>query len=97
MRNTKNLKLRTSVERPRELSPAAAGPGRRRRGQGSELPHEKRLIASLSRHDPENLSRTFGTLRPYGVLVEGARVRISLADDLRKLAKPSPLIDDPTF
>ncbi len=43
---------------------------------------------------PENLSRAFGTLRGYGVDVNGKEVVINQPDDLRRLAKPDPLIDD---
>lgn len=89
----KNQKLRTGVERlgnyllrlhaelgePLELT----------------LPIEKRMLASLLGMTPENLSRAFATLRPYGVQVDGSKVRLDKIDDLRILAKPTPLIDDP--
>ena len=45
---------------------------------------------------PENLSRAFATLKPYGVVVDGARVDLTKPEDLRTLAKPTSLIDDPT-
>lgn len=57
------------------------------------LPHEKRLLASLLGMTPENLSRAFNTLQHYGVVVEGANVRITKPRDLERLAKPDPLID----
>ena len=44
---------------------------------------------------PENLSRAFQTLKPYGVHVNGAEVRLTLLPDLRRLAKPDPLIEKP--
>ena len=44
---------------------------------------------------PENLSRAFNTLSPYGVVVNGAEIALTLMDDLKTLAKPTPLIDDP--
>ncbi len=46
---------------------------------------------------PENLSRAFAALRPYGVTVSTQNVTIAKPDDLRTLAKPTPLIDDPDF
>ena len=45
---------------------------------------------------PENLSRAIKALQPYGVEIDGARVRITDLADLEGLAKPSPLIDDYT-
>jgi CRP/FNR family transcriptional activator FtrB len=93
VRNAKNLKLRSSVERlanylVRQCEAA---------GEEFTLPHEKRLIASVLGMTPENLSRAFGALRAYGVQVDGARVRIAEVDAVRRLAKPTPLIDDPSF
>ena len=43
---------------------------------------------------PENLSRAFKGLQPYGVTVTGTRITIEDQHDLEKFAKPSPLIDD---
>jgi CRP/FNR family transcriptional activator FtrB len=43
---------------------------------------------------PENLSRAFKGLQPYGVSVSGNLITITDVDDLKSLAKPSPLIDD---
>jgi len=43
---------------------------------------------------PENLSRAFKGLQPYGVTVAGTRVTISKQTDLERFAKPNPLIDD---
>jgi CRP/FNR family transcriptional regulator, transcriptional activator FtrB len=91
VRHAKNVKLRSSVERLanyllREHEAA---------GGDFSLPHEKRLIASWLAMTPENLSRAFGSLRAYGVQVDGALVRITEIDALRRLAKPTPLIDDP--
>lgn len=62
-----------------------------------EIAIEKRLLASLLGMTPENLSRAFRTLRPYGVCVDGAVVTIVDRDDLARLAKPSRFIDDPTI
>ena len=44
---------------------------------------------------PENLSRAFNTLAAYGIAVDGPAIAISKPADLRRLAKPSLLIDDP--
>jgi CRP/FNR family transcriptional activator FtrB len=43
------------------------------------------------------LSRAFGTLKAYGVEVDGANVTLSNIKDLTTLAKPTALIDDPTI
>ena len=68
------------------------------REQGSKgcltLPYDKRTLASLLGMTPENLSRAFNTLRPYGVDVSGSDIRLGELDDLRQLAKPNALIDD---
>ena len=89
----KNQKLRTGVERLANyllrLHFEAGEP------IAFELPIEKRMLAALLGMTPENLSRAFATLRPYGVRIDGPRVRLDKVDDLRTLAKPTPLIDDP--
>jgi CRP/FNR family transcriptional activator FtrB len=43
---------------------------------------------------PENLSRAFNTLKPYGVEVDGTRIKLTDLQALETLAKPNPLIDD---
>ena len=92
VKNQKNLKLRTGVER------LAAGLLKLYRKQGSTgaltLPFDKRTLAALLGMTPENLSRAFATLRPYGVAVDGASVTLSDIPGLETLAKPTPLIDD---
>jgi len=89
----KNQKLRTGVERLAnyllQLHIEAGEPDL------LTLPIEKRLLASLLGMTPENLSRAFATLRPYGVRVDGAQIHLHKIDDLGVLAKPTPLIDDP--
>jgi CRP/FNR family transcriptional activator FtrB len=92
---TKNLKLRSSLERlanhlltAREL---ASG------GTSFDLGLEKRRLASSLGMTPENLSRAFRQLKPYGVSVEGSRVTIADPSDLEGLAKPSDLIDAPCY
>jgi CRP/FNR family transcriptional activator FtrB len=90
---TKNLKLRSAVERLAnhllQLNAAQGGSGR------ISLPIAKSVLASLLGMTPENLSRSFATLRAYGVSVDGATITISKLRDLDKLAKPSAFIDDP--
>lgn len=89
----KNQKLRTSVER---LANYLLRQELEQGGNGQlTLPLEKRALASLLGMTPENLSRAFGTLAPYGVEVDGAVVRLTKPEDLASLAKQNPLIDDP--
>lgn len=93
VKNTKNLKLRTSIERLanyllRQYGKAGNSPE-------FDLKMEKRLLASYLGMTPENLSRAIKALQPYGVRVNGARVTISDIDDLTGFAKPTPSIDDP--
>lgn len=88
----KDLKLRSAVER------LANRLLRYHHDQGANgsltLPHDKRTLASLLGMTPENLSRAFNTLKPYGVQVEGASIRLNNIQSLETLAKPNPLIDD---
>jgi CRP/FNR family transcriptional activator FtrB len=92
VKDHKNLKLRSSVER------LANKLLRLNRDQGSrgmvDLPVDKRRLASLLGMTPENLSRAFNTLRPYGVDVDGNMIRLGDLAALERLAKPNPLIDD---
>lgn len=88
----KNIKLRSSVER------LANRLIRYDAEQGAtgvvELPYEKRILASLLSMTPENLSRAFKTLKPYGVEVDGMTVRLKDMKALEVLAKPNAFIDD---
>lgn len=88
----KDLKLRSAVERlANRLLRYNADQG----GSGRiELPYGKRTIASMLAMTPENLSRAFNTLKPYGVEVDGATVNLTDIVSLETLAKPNPLIDD---
>lgn len=91
VRAYKNLKLRTAVER---LANYLLVQHRRQGGAGElTLPVEKRVLASMLGMSPENLSRALATLKPYGVAVDGAQVRLSTPADLETLAKPAALID----
>ena len=89
----KNHKLRNAVERLANcllrLHEEQGGDGR------LQLQVDKRTLAALLGMTPENLSRAFGTLKPYGVEVNGREIRLTRVGDLRNLARPSPLIDDP--
>lgn len=94
VKNTKDLKLRTSLER---LANYLLRLQIRNDGATSfELETEKRRLASFLGMTPENLSRAFKGLQPYGVKIEGSRVTIADKTDLERFAKPSRLIDDYT-
>lgn len=92
IKNTKNLKLRTSLER------LANYLLRQQKKAGGdlvfELDTEKRRLASFLGMTPENLSRAFRALQPYGVSVNGSRVAITDLAELERFANPSRLIDD---
>lgn len=92
VKGTKDLKLRSSLERLANylLRQQSVSGG----GASFDLQIEKRRLASLLGMTPENLSRAFKTLQAYGVTVSGNRIEIADEDDLRRFAKPSPLIDD---
>jgi CRP/FNR family transcriptional activator FtrB len=91
VRNTKNLKLRTSTER---LANYLLKCQRRYGGKNEfELPYEKRRLASYLGMTPENLSRSFNALNAHGIRVDGQNVYITSYDDLVKYAKPTHLID----
>lgn len=93
VKSSKDLKLRTSVER------LANYLLRQQRAQGGShefsLRIEKRKLASYLGMTAENLSRAIKTLRQYGVVFDGSAVTITDSDDLTAFAKPSPLIDYP--
>lgn len=94
VKQQKDLKLRTAVER---LANSLLALDAEQRGSGSvELPCDKRTLASLLGMTPENLSRAFNALKPYGVEVDGAKIRLTDVKSLARLAKPTPLIDDST-
>lgn len=91
IRTLKNQKLRTGIER---LANYILVQHDIQDGNGKlTLPIDKRIVASLLGMTPENLSRAFGTLAPYGVEVDGPNIRLTKIDDLRTLAKPHPFID----
>ena len=92
VKNTKDLKLRTSLER---LANYILRQDRRAGGTGSfYFDGEKRRLASFLGMTPENLSRAFKNLQAYGVVVDGNQVTITNPTDLERFAKTDPLIDD---
>lgn len=92
IKSQKNLKLRTSLER---LANYLLRQQTRANGASEfDLTLEKRRLASFLGMTPENLSRAFKSLQPYGVTVEGNRIGIADRDVLERFAKPNPLIDD---
>lgn len=88
----KDLKLRNSLERLANYILQQ----RERAGTGTTftLDFEKRRLASILGMTPENLSRAFKGLQPYGVTVDGTSITIENEADLVRFAKPNPLIDD---
>jgi len=94
VKDLKNQKLRTGTER---LANWLLRANRTGGGTGVvELKVGKRVLASRLGMTPENLSRAFATLKPYGVEVEGPTIYLRDVDALATLAKSSPLIDDHT-
>lgn len=92
IKSQKDLKLRTSLER---LANYLLRQQRRVDGAASfDLDHEKRRLASVLGMTPENLSRAFKGLQPYGLQVDGSRVTITNQAEFERFAKPNPLIDD---
>lgn len=92
VKDHKGLKLRTGVER---LANRLIRMHNDQKANGRiQLPYDKRTLASLLGMTPENLSRAFNTLKPYGVNVEGSSILMSDLKSLETLAKPNRLIDD---
>jgi len=105
VKTLKSQKLRTGVERlanwllvehARQAAAGQTGAGAAP-SVGVRLGYDKRTLAALLGMTPENLSRAFGTLRGYGVEVTGRDVALTRLGELRRLAKPDPLIDDGTM
>lgn len=94
VKSQKDLKLRTSLER---LANYLLRHQKRSGGEaGFALEFEKRRLASVLGMTPENLSRAFRGLGPYGVRVDGTHITITDQAELERFAKPNPLIDDTT-
>lgn len=92
VKHTKELKLRTSMERLANYLLREMG---RSGGPAFDLKMEKKRLASFLGMTPENLSRAFKGLAPYSVQVTGSHIVIKDPDDLAGFAKPYALIDDP--
>lgn len=94
VKELKNQKLRSSLERlanwliARDAESGAKGQ--------FELPFDKKVLAARLGMAPEVLSRSFASLAKYDVDVLGRKIRLRDRESLRKLAQPSPTIDDPT-
>ncbi len=92
VRNQKNIKLRTGVER---LASYLAHQHVRQGANGKlALPIDKKTLASMLGMTPENLSRAFSMLRRNGVAVKGPEITIESADELIEVARHAPLIDN---
>lgn len=92
VRNQKNLKLRTGVER---LASYLAHQHIRQGGDGRlTLPIDKKTLASMLGMTPENLSRSFSILRRIGVTVDGPEITIESFDAVMETARTAPLIDN---
>jgi CRP/FNR family transcriptional activator FtrB len=93
VKELKNQKLRSSIERLANWliahDAATGGTGR------FELPFDKKVLASRLGMAPEVLSRSFAALAPYEVVVTGPQVALNDLEALRRLARPSPTVDDP--
>lgn len=93
VRNSKNLRLRTSVER---LANYLIRKNSMAEKDGHfDLNIEKRRLASYLNMTPENLSRAIKILKSNGVEINSSSVHITDAKALAKLAKPTVLIDGP--
>lgn len=91
VREINNQKLRNSTERlanwvlHAHVTSDSAEPIR--------LPFRKRTLAALLGMTPENLSRTIASLEPHGVSFKGAVIAVTDPDALRRVARPTQLID----
>lgn len=92
VRQLKNMKLRSASERlANYLLTLQVHQGG---ATTLHLPHEKRILASLLGMTPENLSRSFASLADYGVEIHGSEVKLTMMTAMRRMAKPSPYIDN---
>ncbi len=91
VREINNQKLRNSTER---LANWVLSASSKSCDNGSiQLPFRKRTLAALLGMTPENLSRTIASLEPHGVVFKGSSIAIKDHEALRKVARPSALID----
>jgi CRP/FNR family transcriptional activator FtrB len=95
VKELKNQKLRSVLERLANwLLRSELDQG----GRGTvDLVFEKRVLAARLGTSPEVLSRSFAALGAYGVAVRGRTITLSDIPALTRLAKPTPLIDDPDY
>ena len=93
VKELKNQKLRSSLER---LANWLLARDTETGGKGQfDLPFDKKVLAARLGMAPEVLSRSFAALVAYGVTVNGPAIALGDIPALRKLAQPSPTIDDP--
>ena len=91
VKNMKNIKLRTSVERLANYVVMQAE--QQAATNQVTLPIEKRKLASFLGMTPENLSRAFSSLKNHGVEVSGDTIHLLDLEKLTRFARPDPLID----
>jgi CRP/FNR family transcriptional activator FtrB len=88
----KEHRLRSGVER---LANFLLRANAQQSGRGKfELSEDRQTLAALLGMTPEYLSRALSTLKEYGVEVKGRNVSLTKLKDLKRFAKPNPLIDD---
>lgn len=93
VKEVKNQKLRSGLER---LANWLLVTDRETGAKGRfVLPYDKKVLASRLGMAPEALSRAFSSLAEYDVDVKGPNIALRDVEALRKLAKPTPTIDDP--
>ncbi|AXK82659.1 transcriptional regulator [Pseudolabrys taiwanensis] len=93
VRALKNEKLRTSTERLAAWILKADG---KHNGEYViEMHCDKRTLASQLGMTPENLSRSFSSLKKYGVRTLGRGIVVEDPSALRRIAQLNPLIDGP--
>ncbi len=90
VREINNQKLRNSTER---LANWVLHASQNQDAPTIQLPFRKRTLAALLGMTPENLSRTIASLEPHGVTFKGSSIAVSDPEALRRLARPSHLID----
>lgn len=93
VRHSKNLKLRSSLER---LAAYILHQSKLRGDADSfTLPVEKRHLASYLNMTPENLSRAMKILQDTGIAVQGREITITDRARLKSVVTHDPLIDGP--
>ncbi len=91
VKELKNQKLRTGAER---LANWLLQSAHFHEGESVvTLDFEKKKLSSLLGMTPENLSRAFSAIKSVGVSTAGSAIRIEDVAELRRFARPNPLID----